>query len=371
MRSSTWVRTCLGVFVACGVACGSSEEGFEEEFDFDAGQSVGPVSDAATISRGDGAQLDAALSSASDSSADLDTGPEAGNVPPDDAAAGAGDGSVVPFSCATALPPAEDLELWLKAGTGITLVDGRASRWADQSKHEDVVQGDANRRPALEMNAINGKPVLHFDNRDSLRRRLPVEGLTGLSVAIVTATPDLWKPGREWCQTYSGCTTLISETGCSSSYQYVINWHGRGSNAGISLSPKQEEIGYRVGVGGQGPNSENSCKLSVDPMIAWRRPASIGKSYSSTVLVHDANNNRIYVDGQKVHDVKKREPRTKIEGSFPDVDIGGSPDWEPRSRDNNQIAEVLIYKAALSDDKIKALDAYLNCQFFPARITTP
>lgn len=70
--------------------------------------------------------------------------------------------------------PSSGLQLWLKSDAGVTLNGSHVSRWADQSGNgNDAVQQTVYRQPLLRGNALNGKPVLHFDGFDD---RL---GLTG------------------------------------------------------------------------------------------------------------------------------------------------------------------------------------------------
>ena len=60
--------------------------------------------------------------------------------------------------------PTDSLQLWLKADEGVTLNGSTVSSWIDQSVNgNNALQSTTNRQPLLVNNALNGKPVLHFD----------------------------------------------------------------------------------------------------------------------------------------------------------------------------------------------------------------
>ncbi|MGD1871795.1 MAG: DUF4347 domain-containing protein, partial [Mastigocoleus sp.] len=62
-----------------------------------------------------------------------------------------------------------DLQLWLKADTGVTETGGQVSEWNDQSGNKnDVSQTNSNSQPTLNntRNNINGQSVINFDGND-------------------------------------------------------------------------------------------------------------------------------------------------------------------------------------------------------------
>lgn len=65
------------------------------------------------------------------------------------------------------LPDLTNLKLWLKADAGVTQTAGGVSAWNDQSGNlNHALQPVDTQRPTLVANAVNGKPVLHFDGVD-------------------------------------------------------------------------------------------------------------------------------------------------------------------------------------------------------------
>ena len=75
--------------------------------------------------------------------------------------------------------PTAGLQLWLKADEGVTLNGSTVSSWIDQSGNgNNALQSTTNRQPLLVNNALNDKPVLHFDG---INDRLALTGSTTMS----------------------------------------------------------------------------------------------------------------------------------------------------------------------------------------------
>ncbi len=66
-------------------------------------------------------------------------------------------------------PPTAGLKVWLRADAGVTSSAGKVSAWADQSGNGNhVSMATASRQPALVSSALNAKPVLRFSGAQSL-----------------------------------------------------------------------------------------------------------------------------------------------------------------------------------------------------------
>lgn len=60
-----------------------------------------------------------------------------------------------------------NLKIWVKSDTGVTLVGGKVSQWADQSGNNNhLTQGSASARPTYVANEINGYGAVQFDGID-------------------------------------------------------------------------------------------------------------------------------------------------------------------------------------------------------------
>jgi hypothetical protein len=74
--------------------------------------------------------------------------------------------------------PRDQLELWLMADKGVSLLDSLAVEWLDQSGNGRHAMVDAENAPRFVADGINGLPVLRGDRRKymRLRRLVPIRG---------------------------------------------------------------------------------------------------------------------------------------------------------------------------------------------------
>jgi hypothetical protein len=81
--------------------------------------------------------------------------------------------------------PVFDMQLWLRADTGVEAPDGRVAWWRDLSGHErNASMLTASRRPFYVPDAVNGLPVVRFTGAESLSLEKVVEP-TAFSVFVV------------------------------------------------------------------------------------------------------------------------------------------------------------------------------------------
>ena len=284
----------------------------------------------------------------------------------------AGDGGPASATCDRAAPPRDGLVLWLRAGEGVTAEGGRVRAWEDQSGGAPAIAPTDDQRPTLVANALAGKPILHFEGgRQALQRTTPIDGLRELTVAFVNATPVLWKDGQdEWCH-HDGCdpkagrgVRVVSETGCSGTYEHVLWWNGTADWTGVYLSPKQEEVAFRFGNGAK-TYSNDPCSMVHDVQVAWPRPASVRESFSLTVAVHDRLENRLYVQGREVLRLPVPGGAEATVRAGDRLDIGNGFGWVEGTNHGGDVAEVLVYRRALPDAERRALESYVACNLFP------
>lgn len=179
----------LGLVVASGVlACGGED-----------GVAINPTPDGGGVDTG-----------TTDSGGNPDTGttPD-GAIPdgattdgatPDGAAADAGDAG------SFQLANVPGLVLWLDANKGITLVNGKASVWLDQTTfHNDAAQAIALRQPTPVPAVINGNPVMHFDKGSG------GQGSVGNMMLIKDAVSLQWGTGDFFLATVARFDNAISD----------------------------------------------------------------------------------------------------------------------------------------------------------------
>lgn len=75
--------------------------------------------------------------------------------------------------------PVAGLQMWLKSDAGVDTLNGKVSRWHDQSgKGNDAIQANTSRQPLFVDSVLNQKPILRFDGIDD---KLGFTGTTPMS----------------------------------------------------------------------------------------------------------------------------------------------------------------------------------------------
>lgn len=258
--------------------------------------------------------------------------------------------------CEGSTPPSVGMMLWLRAGQGFVLEGERVVEWEDAAGGEPAKQADPNRAPRWVANALQGKPALRFESSggdaETLERSLDIHQHTGNTALLVSASPELVRPGVEWCE-------RDEEVGCSATYNPVIYSHGPADWQGFLLSPRQEVIGYRYG-----SEKKEYCFDTLgdpDPCVMFYRQGSLSTAFSLTSLRFDAGHIELYVAGRKVYERQALSEQILHQGNL--LEIGGTNHW--RSDAPSLVAEVLLYDRALNDDELQAAHAYFKCRFFP------
>ncbi|HRZ92864.1 MAG TPA: hypothetical protein P5022_08155, partial [Candidatus Paceibacterota bacterium] len=141
--------------------------------------------------------------------------------------------------------PTDGLSLWLKADAGVTLNGSNVAGWADQSPSgRDAIQTNEVSQPAL-ITSGTGKPGLYFDGVDDfLTFNMPVNGLTGMTVVIVTS-----------------CRSLTGGNGASHAENAAIFWDETVSWGTVYIGPFQRSIKWRFGTT-QNPNRQTFTRFT-------------------------------------------------------------------------------------------------------------
>ena len=226
------------------------------------------------------------------------------------------------------------LALWLRADAGMAMAKGTdlVTAWADQTpKAARIAKPPSDAaRPRLAQDALHGKPVVRFDGKDDrLDFKLPINGLEQLTIFMVAANTASQQPG--WA-----------------AHQHLaFGWGYTGGWGIYGLSPLQETVAARL--------------ATATPFAAaiHSRPASIGAAFSVTALRKNGTHHAIFVNGQKVWSCINATPRivnTSAAGA-----VGGGIFGAPPGAGFYQgdIAEILVYTAALTGADRKAVERYL------------
>jgi hypothetical protein len=105
----------------------------------------------------------------------------------------------------------------------------------DQSGNDrTAVQDRSARRPTLVTDALNGKPAVSFDGKQFMTFTLPVNGLTGMTVILVSASAADWDGGP------------------TNAEHAAIFWNEKSPWGTVYLSPYQTNVKFRFGTGEEG-----------------------------------------------------------------------------------------------------------------------
>jgi hypothetical protein len=234
--------------------------------------------------------------------------------------------------------PVEGLGLWLSADEGVSTTNGRISAWADQSPNgRSATQATSGARPALLTNRINGLPVARFDGVDDFMRfSYPINGLRGMTIIMVSAN-----------------NTATSTS--NDARRAAIFWNETGYWGATQLSPYQDAVQARFGTGQSGNN-----------MVFTRRD-SIRGAYTLTAARHDGGTDMLFVDGKAV--LTETGKLNTIARTQDTGQLGRG--YNDNTYFSGDIAEVLVYSRALSDQELRTVHSYLLAKYFPGRPPLP
>ncbi len=219
--------------------------------------------------------------------------------------------------------------------------------------------------PSLQEQVFAGHPAVRFESGAHLVGNVPINGLESFSIALVSATRLLQKPGNEWCQS-DGFQLRLTENGCSGTYNLPIMWGETGDWGFAYLGPVQEQVAFRFGPGGKTYTQPGELLMTLDhdPNVAWARPESIGDSTTLTLAVKTATELKIWVDGKLIYAADIPGGSGPIKNVSDTVELGSGRREDLRWV--GDIAEVLAYGQALSDSQAQALNSHLTCKYFSA-----
>jgi hypothetical protein len=257
----------------------------------------------------------------------------------DGSLSGTDDVSVTVNSASPGTIPQQQLKLWLKADQGVSVAAGKVSAWTDQSgSGTHAAQATGASQPTFVASAFNGRPALQFDGVDDfLTFNLPLSGLTGMTIVLVSASTSATQDG-----TSNGATNS------------AIFWNETSDWCTVSLSPYQRVIRYHFGTG------------QVNDLPSYTRPSPIGSTYSTTIVTKNGASESLYVNGSQVYSAGNK--LTTLRNVNTTGNLG-------RGYNNNtyfagQIAEVLVYTKPLTDAERQSVEQYLLQKYPPVAAAT-
>jgi len=220
--------------------------------------------------------------------------------------------------------------MWLRADKGVQLNGTYVSSWLDQSgTGNNATQTNQAFQPTIVQQALSGKPAVRFDGTgDHLNFNLPINGSNQMTVIMV------------------GSNESNRTGGSSRSESAAIFWDETTSWGTTYLSPFQSAVSFRFG----------TTQTQNYPL--YTRTTSASGSYTMTIASKNGTTESLYVNGQLVK--TNTGTLSTIAGTTNYGYIGGYANtYYPGA-----IAEVLVYKRALSDAERKDIEHYLTTKYF-------
>lgn len=228
--------------------------------------------------------------------------------------------------------------MWFTTSEGVELSNGnKVSRWVDRSENEYTFsQSNPQFQPQLIQDGDTNFLAISFDGEDDFMDGVnyDLNGLSRLSLVIIsasTADPDDRDPGAEFEHAYS--PFFFSETGA----------YGE-----VHITPQREQVTWRFGTG------------QAQSLPDYNRPTDVGGKYTSTIVVKDQANERLYINGQfAMQDTGK---------TFPTANVAtqaqlGRENYNSPSYFKGNIVEVLVFESALTEQQILSMQAYFSGKY--------
>lgn len=228
--------------------------------------------------------------------------------------------------------PKENLVLHLDAADSPVQAGNKVDELKSRVNEYVAKQSNAGSKPTLI--ECDGFYALSFDGDDMMivNDFLNLEGHTGLTVAAVSRSNESSAGGDDWCNRQS--LIMIDETG------------GYGA---IFVGSYREDIRARIGIG---------TGTSFESYIVKAKRNAPTDGFTATVFVKDGKKQSVYADEELIY--SEENGRDKIYNTNnTELRIGTGI-----SGFNGDIAELLIYDSALSEDQIASINRYFETKYF-------
>jgi hypothetical protein len=256
--------------------------------------------------------------------------------------------------------PTDGLKLWFRADSGVVKGTGdKVSKWTDVSgSGHDASQSNENQQPLIVTGVLGGKPVVRFDgvrdanNGDMLNfSGLDLNGGNQVTVAIVSANTRNVRNEDSLGMIAQGQSGK-SEGGGHGDWHSVFYIAENCDWGMLSVNPLQGCVNVRIGTG------------QVEHPWRYERPTSLGNAFSRTLVMKNAENEYIYVDGEMKKQVSDKLPQIKCLDAGKQW-LGRGPWQHPEEFFPGDIAEIICYNRALSSTEVTTVDTYLKNKYFP------
>ncbi len=238
--------------------------------------------------------------------------------------------------------PTAGLQLWLRADAGVDTLNGKVSRWHDQSgKGNDAIQFNTVRQPLFVGGELNQKPVLRFDGLDD---KLGFTGSTPMSQFTLFIVVKNDSGGGE----HNSHVINFGPSGGDWNQWFFVLW------GGLDRVPDLIAIG-------EGPNGG---MFAGAPNIAangeWRIISILYQTRFNTTLRWNSNNATMTVFEPGPSFIGPMGDPTGSGGGIAGAD--GVPNGNLLTA-KCDLAEAIVYDTVLTDSQRLAIEQYLNGKY--------
>ena len=260
-------------------------------------------------------------------------------------------GAMMMFAIRSGAPstiPTAGLQLWLRADAGVDTLNGTVNRWHDQSGNgNDAIQASGSRQPSLVIGQLNGKPVVRFDG---LNDKLGFTGTTQMTQfsLFVVLNNHVGAPGND------GNVITFGANGDFDHQWFMGRWSRFGP------TPSKWRRAIRIFITAMLPHLGEPDQ--------WRN--------LSIVTTGSIWNTTLQWDGKSAHmspvgaDYTISVPMGDATGSGGGIGgADGVPDGTILAKCD--VAELIVYNAAVSDSVRKTVEQYLATKYGLPQSTIP
>ncbi len=219
--------------------------------------------------------------------------------------------------------PTSGLSLWLRADSGVTAgADGKVSSWATEGSTVKATADAPEKQPTLAQNAIGGKPAIHFDGGTQI-----LEANLDIDPA---ASPEL-----------TVISVFSSETDKPNPLRKLYGADDGGYDRAAGLDDRAEGLNYTIFGGG-------ASVIGIFKLVP-NTPYLTVDSYSQSKKLLN-----VWVNGAPAKQNQQIDHGASLDKFY----IGGTGTvyheaWQ------GTVAEMLVYRRALTDEERKKIEDYL------------
>jgi hypothetical protein len=301
----------------------------------------------------EGAHPEADISDASGVDQAVDVSTDARTVETADAATGQHDSATTP---GTAGP--SHLRLWLTADVGMQCNSGRVTRWADQSPNrDDALLGHSQLGPQCQIptnpHSVNGIDLPYFSAPVSAVNPNVVDETLDVDLSFLVGTGfTLFAVSRRWADPVSTTSEYLLGTDVASAFDT--------NSSSCAAQPHDSTLsfGYIDNGGSLNLTLDEGCDglNALDTRVPQNPPGPMSRA---TAMFGASAGRTLWINGVPVSSDLKTIPLGAAMGGAVGRAIFHTTASGYDQRFRGDIAEIIVYDAALADAERKSVEDYL------------